>query len=199
MDIGAKCSILAGGKSSRMGTDKAFMKLGDLTVMEFMIDKMSDVFDEIQIIADDTQKFRYFNVDLHEDIFQNFGPLGGIHSALLNSEEENNFIISVDLPLIPVELPEYLYTQLGKEPVVVPTDNGKLQPLCGYYSKKYLPFLEGCLIRASKKDSPSVLRFLEYVGYSKVEVSEMSFYQPEIFMNMNTPEDYDKIKQYLEV
>src|ERR1700758_5454346 len=90
--------VLAGGQSSRMGTDKAFVELGGHTLLERALQTVSAVASEVWILGS-REKFGEFG-DMIEDEFPDHGPLGGIHAALRASCQDLNLILAVDMPFV---------------------------------------------------------------------------------------------------
>src|SRR3982074_2032234 len=126
--------ILAGGKSTRMGTDKAFVTLNGRSLLERMLDVGRSVTADGRITGD-ARKFSHFAPTV-EDVFQDCGPLGGIHAALRASPSELNLILAVDLPLVSTALLQYLITRAQSAPgasATVPHAAGGWQPLCAVY------------------------------------------------------------------
>src|ERR1700736_5864926 len=101
--------ILAGGKSTRMGADKAFVALNGRSLIDRMLDVGQSVTPDVRIIGD-AQKFSQFAPTV-EDVFRDCGPLGGIHAALRASPSELNLILAVDLPLLSTALLQYLISR----------------------------------------------------------------------------------------
>jgi len=77
--------ILSGGKSSRMGSDKALLTVGDETIIERITDLMKSIFSDVHIVTNTPEDYKFLNIPLYEDIFKNKGPLSGIHSGLHHS------------------------------------------------------------------------------------------------------------------
>ncbi len=100
--------ILCGGKSSRMNTDKALLKLGESTIIEIIYNKLKNIFKEVLISANDIEKYKFLNAKIIKDIYTDRGPLAGIHSALKYSESEKIFVTACDIQLVPTELINYL-------------------------------------------------------------------------------------------
>ncbi|MGL5752308.1 MAG: molybdenum cofactor guanylyltransferase, partial [Paraclostridium sp.] len=102
--ISKTLAILAGGKSSRMNyNNKAFLRYKEKSFIEHIINAGRD-FDEIIIIANDKKAYGNYNLKVVEDIFEDKGPLGGIHSALINSKYDKVLCIACDMPLIKREI-----------------------------------------------------------------------------------------------
>jgi len=189
--------ILCGGKSSRMKTNKAFLKLGNIPIIEIMLQKMKQNFDNLILSSNNTELFAYLNVPIVKDIYLNRGPLAGIHSSLSSSSTEKNFIISCDIPLITVELIKYLSEYNSDKKIILPVLKGRIQQLCGVYSKSILVDVEQILkeSQGNNEVKGSIFNLLERVDAEIVDVSSFSSPGDDIFLNMNTPEDYELIKK----
>lgn len=189
--------ILCGGKSSRMKTNKAFLKLGNIPIIEIMLQKMKQNFDNLILSSNNTELFAYLNVPIIKDIYLNRGPLAGIHSSLSSSSTEKNFIISCDIPLITVELIKYLSEYNSDKKIILPVLKGRIQQLCGVYSKSILVDVEQILkeSQGNNEVKGSIFNLLERVDAEIVDVSSFSSPGDDIFLNMNTPEDYELIKK----
>ncbi|MDZ7764936.1 MAG: molybdenum cofactor guanylyltransferase [Melioribacteraceae bacterium] len=137
--------ILSGGKSSRMGEDKALLKVGAKTIIEIMIDKLKPFCNEIIISADETEKYSQFGYKVVPDKFDNSGPLAGIYSSLLESNSERNFIISCDLPLVSQNVIENIINTNSDKEIILPVTTGKYHQLCGVYSQSVLGKAESIL------------------------------------------------------
>jgi molybdopterin-guanine dinucleotide biosynthesis protein A len=194
--------ILAGGKSSRMGTNKSLLKLNGKTVIERVVDLMNSIFEKVIIITNTPEEYDFINLPKYKDIYSYRGPLAGIHSGLKHSNTDKNFIISCDIPLMEKRMIEYIVDCNTVKPITVCKADGFVQQLAGIYSKSVLPLAEKSLkaseeeIRNAdqKKRRCKVLSLLDEAGAEVIEAEELDFYNEYIFHNMNKPEDYKKIK-----
>ena len=192
--------ILCGGKSSRMQKNKALLKLSDKTVIEIVTEKLKSIFNEVLISANDSKQYDFLNLPVVYDIFIGKGPLAGIHSALKYSSTKKNFIISCDMPLISVEFIKYLINLNSEKSILLPKSNRRIQQLCGIYSKSVVDEIEN-IFKLSEKDKNikgSVYELLERASIEFIDVDELNFYNKNIFLNMNSPEDYKLIKNIYE-
>jgi molybdopterin-guanine dinucleotide biosynthesis protein A len=129
-------SILAGGKSTRMGTDKAFVELEGRTLLARSLELTRSVSAAVRIVGS-REKFAPF-APVVEDVFRDCGPLGGIHAALRASQTEINLILAVDMPFVSRAFLEYLIEtarDVRDAIVVVPHCDGGSQPLCAVYRR----------------------------------------------------------------
>ncbi len=189
--------ILCGGKSSRMKTNKALLRLGNMPIIEIMLKKMKQNFDHLILSSNSPELFSYLNVPIVKDIYLNRGPLAGIHSSLSSSSTEKNFIISCDTPLITDDIIKYLSGYPTNKKIILPVLNGRVQQLCGIYLKEIINIAEEILIEAETKSKVkgSIFDLLERVEAEIVDVSSFSSPGADVFLNMNTPEDYELIKK----
>src|SRR5579864_9177416 len=129
--------ILAGGKSSRMGTDKAFLDWAGRPLLAHMVELAKSVTAEVRIVGDPSRFAALAPVV--EDIFPGCGPLSGIHAALMSSDSELNLILGVDLPFLDSGLLNYVASQAAESGaiVTVPSARGHYEPLCAVYRKEF--------------------------------------------------------------
>ena len=138
--------ILAGGKSTRMGVDKAFVPLDGRTLLARALELARGLASDVRIVGD-VAKFGKFG-PVVEDIFQNCGPLGGIHAALRASATDLNLILAVDLPFVAAQFLSYMIEQAGNcssACAVVPRAAGGWQPLCAVYRRSFAEGAETAL------------------------------------------------------
>src|SRR5438128_7298828 len=185
--------ILAGGKSSRMGTDKAFLALGSSTLLERSMALAHAVAGEVLIVGNQKKFSRFGRVV--EDVFRGRGPLGGIHAALKASRTELNLALAVDLPFLQVDFLQYLILQ-GRATTAlatVPRIAGGWQPLCAMYRKEFAIHAENALHQGRNK-----IDLLFTDGKVKVleedELTGLGF-KPEMFRNLNTPEEMERARK----
>ncbi|MCB0747689.1 MAG: molybdenum cofactor guanylyltransferase [Ignavibacteriae bacterium] len=192
--------ILAGGKSSRMGSNKSLLTLNDKTVIEVVVDLMKSIFSKVIIITNASEEYSFLNLPMYRDIYLDMGPLAGIHSALANSATEKNFIISCDMPLMSTEMIKYIISNLSEKSITVCVANGFIEQLAGVYSKSVLPKVEELLKGKLKKlnqtkQKYSVLSLLQPEITEYLQVEKLSIYNKYLFFNMNNVEDYKSIIQ----
>ncbi len=180
--------ILAGGKSSRMGTDKAFLALNGRTLLARALDLTRSITPEVRIVGD-RARFSPF-APIVEDIFPNCGPLGGIHAALHSSSTDLNLILAVDLPFASLALLQYLISHAQAAPqalVTVARTSEGWQPLCAIYRRDFAEVAEQALKQGRYK-----INMLFEEGKTRVisqEELEQAGFATRIFQNLNTPED----------
>lgn len=182
--------ILAGGKSTRMGTDKAFVTLDGRTLLARSLDLVRSVTADVRIVGD-AGKFGPF-APVVEDVFRDCGPLGGIHAALRASREDLNLILAVDLPFVSLALLQYLITRARSSPaaVTVAQSGGGWQPLCAIYRREFADVAEAAL-RAGrcKIDALFDPSRTQVIGEDELEIVGFA---PRIFRNLNTRSELEE-------
>jgi molybdopterin-guanine dinucleotide biosynthesis protein A len=142
--------VLAGGRSSRMGTDKAFLRFDGETLLDRALAVTRAVCNEVAIVGD-AAKFADCGSAQREsvvaDIFSGCGPLGGIHAALVYSTAELNLMLAVDMPFVSADLLAFLFVaaENGDADVTVPRAARGLQPLCAVYRRDFAAIAEAAL------------------------------------------------------
>jgi molybdopterin-guanine dinucleotide biosynthesis protein A len=188
--FGVTAFILAGGKSSRMGSDKAFLPLGGETLLAKALRVARSVTEEVRIVGD-AEKFSGFG-RVVEDVYRDQGPMGGIHAALSASSTDLNLILAVDLPFVEANFLRYLLSRARESGAMVtlPRAAQHLQPLCAIYQRTFAVVAEDSL-RNGKNKIDSLFARVQTCVIEEEEVVRGGF-SPAIFRNLNTPDDLEK-------
>jgi molybdopterin-guanine dinucleotide biosynthesis protein A len=186
--------ILSGGKSSRMGEDKAFLPFPDKPLIEIVIDKLKLIFKELLIITDKPEHYKKYNVKIFKDEFSERGPLGGIYTGLIHSQNKYNFVIACDMPFLNLELINYLIQKINNYDLVSFKYKGKIEPLFAIYSKNCISAIEKQL---QDKDF-KITNFFSKVKVKIIEEKEALKYDPQglSFISINTSDEYQKYKNF---
>jgi molybdopterin-guanine dinucleotide biosynthesis protein A len=191
-EFGVTAFILAGGKSSRMGSDKAFVRIGDETLLSRALKAAQSLGGEIRIVGD-ARKFAAFG-RVVEDVYPERGPLGGIHAALVSSGTELNLMVAVDLPFIAPEFLKYLLARARESNamIMVPQAGGRLQPLCATYRRGFAEIAEEALARGENK----IDALFDRVETRVIEEAELvqARFSADMFRNLNTPGDLEQAR-----
>jgi molybdopterin-guanine dinucleotide biosynthesis protein A len=187
--------VLAGGKSSRMGRDKAFMQVGGRTLLAQVLELANRATGNAWIVGG-KEKFAAFGPVI-EDTFPGQGPLAGIHAALAETRTELNLMIAVDMPFVRADFLDYLAAQASESAavVVVPRTNIGFQPLCAVYRRAFADVAERSL-RAGKN---KVDRLFSEVKTRVIEPEELEQggFGDEMFRNLNTGKDWQEATEKL--
>jgi molybdopterin-guanine dinucleotide biosynthesis protein A len=186
--------VLAGGRSSRMGTDKAALLLNGRTLLEHAIGMVGAVTGEPVFILGSRQLYASYG-EVIEDHYPGCGPLAGIHAALSRSHTRFNLIIAVDTPFLSPEFLQHMTRRaIESEAVVtVPEIAGYTQPLCAVYSREFLPIAEKALKSGSFKIVPLFPKEKTCI-VTEAELARFAF-NAEMFENLNTPEDMKRARR----
>ncbi len=189
--------ILAGGLSSRMGSNKALLPLDGSTVLEHVASAIAPAVSRVIVAAGpNANAYQALGYTCVEDGYPGKGPLAGLHAALEASETEWNLACACDMPLVQPSL----FTTLQRlavsdktHPAMVPRLEGRVHPLVGIYHIDVLPSLEQCLI----EDRLRVTRWLEEIGCRYVEAEDLEKAgirdAAAQLINMNTMQEYQDL------
>jgi molybdopterin-guanine dinucleotide biosynthesis protein A len=189
--------ILAGGKSTRMGADKAFLEFEGRTLLARALALARSVTSDVRIVGN-TANFSSF-APVVEDVFPGCGPLAGIHAALRASSAELNLMLAVDMPFVPEELLRYLIRRAQETAAVVtvPLAGGGWQPLCAVYRREFAEVAETALRQGRYKIDP-LFGVIKSLAIEEEELLQAGF-SPDAFRNLNTPADIDLAENEIRV
>jgi molybdopterin-guanine dinucleotide biosynthesis protein A len=184
--------VLAGGKSTRMGRDKAFLPWADGTLLSHALKVLVAVTPNLRIVGD-ANKFASFGIAI-EDVYRDRGPLGGIHTALASTATDLNLMLAVDLPLIEPEFLQFLVgvARSSDATVTVPRAEGVSQPLCAVYRKDFAQPAEQAL-RAGKNKIDALFANVKTRIIEADELAGAGF-SVTMFRNLNTPEEWQGVQ-----
>jgi molybdenum cofactor guanylyltransferase len=185
--------ILAGGKSTRMGTDKAFVTFEGRTLLARALDLARSVTPNVRLVGrpGDAAKFQSDALFV-EDIFQGCGPLAGIHAALRATKSEFNVMLAVDVPFVSRELLEFLIfrARSRKAVVTVAEAGGRLHPLSAVYRPAFAAMAEQEL-RAGRYRIDSLFGEVRAQIVPESELQSAGF-SAAMFLNLNTREELEQ-------
>src|SRR3990172_12713979 len=181
--------ILAGGKSRRMGRNKALLDFGGRSIIEHTVDLFKSIFPEVILVTNTPEEYANLGIKIVTDIFPGKGSLGGIYTGLFHSSHDYSFIASCDMPFLKRELIEFLIGLKDGYDVVVPRLKDGHEPLHAVYSKRCLKPIKSMI----NKGDLRIIGFYPEVKVREVSEEELAPFNPEpsSFMNINTPEDYE--------
>ena len=187
--------VLAGGQSTRMGADKAFVQLEGCTLLAHALALAKSVTPDVRIVGS-PEKFAAFG-EVVEDEFPQHGPLAGIHAALRASSSELNLMLAVDMPFVEVPFLEYLFQEAARHEsamVTIPRATGAWQTLCAVYRKPFADLAEQALRQGKNKIDP-LFRDIEMRIVEEHELTQQNF-SPEMFRNLNTLEELKQASKH---
>jgi len=180
--------ILAGGKSRRMGTDKALLIFQGKTLLEHMI-KLINPFCNNIAISGQNPDYSIFGVEMVPDLYSGCGPIAGIYSSLNHSECDWNLLIGVDVPFVNEELFLSLISNIGEYDCIIPEHTSGVEPLIGIYHRRALPVIEEMIKAGDFKLS----KLLSKLNTKYLDCNYLIKKYPRLFININRLEDYQSI------
>jgi molybdopterin-guanine dinucleotide biosynthesis protein A len=186
-------AILAGGRSERMGRDKALMPFLGRPLILRIIDRLRSLTDDLFVMTDRPADYAFPGIPIHSDLEPGRGALGGLTSSLMTARNPFVAIAACDMPFASPSLFEYerdLMTASGAD-VVIPSTGAGLEPLHAVYRRATcLPVLQVELEAGGRK----VIAWLPKVKTQILSLEVTRGYDPQglAFWNLNTPEDFRK-------
>ncbi len=183
--------ILAGGRSSRMGTDKGLMLFHERPLVTHVIEVLRSI--DIQKILIITQHGAYeqFGYPCYPDLVQDKGPLGGIYAGLIHSAEEKNLVLACDMPFLTKELLSGIIHAIGHEDALIAEHKGKAEPLCSVYSSTCIPHFRTML----DNDQLKITDALQGMNTRSINFDDQPWFKGNEFSNLNTPDELNKHQQ----
>ncbi len=181
-------AILAGGKSSRMGTDKGLLLINEKNMVERIAELLKPFVSELIIISNG-HNYDYLGYKIYHDLIKDCGPMGGMYTALAKSKTEKNFIISCDMPFVSPEIIESIIKNSDNCQVAIPLHAEGVEPLCGVYDKSCISKFEELLENKKWKLKDA----LKHFALKQIPMKETIFVS-HCFTNINTPAEYEKVK-----
>ncbi|NOG84597.1 MAG: molybdenum cofactor guanylyltransferase [Candidatus Scalindua sp. SCAELEC01] len=185
--------ILAGGKSSRMGRNKALLKIEGTSFIERQIALLHELFDDIIISANTPSEYAFLPIPVIKDLYPEKGPLGGIYTGLIESSSPYTFFLACDMPFVELPLIRHLKGLTSGVDAVVPKSERGLEPLHAFYSKKCIEPIKKALDHSNLR----IISFFSEVSVKIVELDSLSSSQTlkESITNLNTRDDYESAKK----
>ncbi len=186
----ATAIIMAGGGSSRMGTDKSMLPIKGQSMIEAICEQLRGSFDQILISADEVDKFAFLGFEVVPDKVPEQGPLMGIASALEASANELNFVVACDIPKINLSCVNRMLTEAleNQADIVVPTTGKeKYEPLFAIYRKSALKAINKALSSGKRKITDV---------FTLCTVKHIELDDTDWLVNLNTMADYEEFQKH---
>jgi len=189
------CAILAGGTSSRMGSNKALLPYRGGRFIEAIHRQMAALFREVLLVTNTPELFDFLPCRKVPDLIPGLGALSGIHSGLHHSSTPHVFVVACDMPHLNPGLIRHLASLAEGSDVVIPETGKGLEPLHAIYGKNTLRPMEEALHAGKGR----IVSFFDKARIRKVTREEVSRFDPafQSFRNINTPEDYFRFRERL--
>jgi molybdopterin-guanine dinucleotide biosynthesis protein A len=185
--------ILAGGKSSRMGSDKCFLMFDGLSLIERAVNLLGAVFPTVVVLSGKQRELAFLGVPILPDIKKECGPLGGIHAAFVHTGAARLFVLACDMSFVSADLIRHIVA-CERSSATIPTMNGRVQPLCALYARDCLPAIE----RALEEKRFKVRDVLDDLHPTLVALTpDLSFFSPDLLDNLNEPHDVERALRFV--
>jgi molybdenum cofactor guanylyltransferase len=200
---------LTGGMNIRFGGEnKAFVKIGNQTILEKIVSTFNDFFNESLLITNQPDHYLAYDMPIFTDVFPIRSPLCGIHAGLFYAKTPYIFVAACDIPFLKKEMVQTIIREIesGYEVIIPETEKG-LEALCAVDSKRCLPIIERQLKEqiaaigetANPKERKlvrglKIQRFFDKVRTKRIPEKTLRKADPDLvsFFNVNRPEDYEK-------
>lgn len=183
--------ILVGGKSRRMGRDKAFLQIAGKPLFERVLEVFRESFDRLLLVGDRAERFARFGLPVLPDIYPG-SALGGLYTGLLHAETEYIFVSSCDLPFPNREILLFLCSLRNGFDAVVPNTAQGFEPLFAVYAKGCLGPMRDLLESGDR----CVFNFYPQVRVRYLQGEELALLDRggRSFVNINSPEEFEKLR-----
>ncbi len=180
--------ILSGGKSSRMGLNKAFLEIDGERLIDRVVRQFKSLFPEVILVTNEPLLYLDQDIPLVSDIYKRKGPLGGLYAGLYYASYEYAFLCACDMPYLNVEFIRYMTEGMDGYDIVVPETSEGYFPLHAVYSRRCLPGIKNLLERGDRLKMTGCFRGMRVFF---VPESVIRTYDPDgtMLLNINTEED----------
>jgi molybdopterin-guanine dinucleotide biosynthesis protein A len=188
--------ILAGGKSRRMGQDKAFLPFGQGLLIERVIEVIQQVTADVILITNTPEQYQRFGMPMFSDVIPDAGSLGGIYTGLASAKTPYSLCLACDMPFVKPDFLCFLCDMAAEADVIIPRNVEDFQPLCAVYS----PACREPIRQKIEAGRLKITGFFDQVRVRVIDGELLARYDPHdiMFFNANTPEEYAKAQRMLE-
>lgn len=185
--------ILAGGKSSRFGSNKALAMLSGQPMLGHVADIIEPLFSEHILVTNSPEEYSFISWNTTPDIYPGAGPLAGIHAALSKVKSEKIFVVGCDMPFLQPEVISFICNQYKDSDVVIPETRHGLEPLHALYHKTCLAQISADLQAGQRR----LHFFLKQVKTTVIPWRDIAAIDPQqdSFQNINHQHDLQTSNQ----
>jgi len=184
--------ILAGGKSSRFGSNKALACWSEKgSILDNIIDKVQPLCHAVALSVKNPEDYRDITLEKFSDIMKEKGPMGGLYSALFHSSTEWVMLLACDMPLVEPKILKYMLGIRTWAPVIVPCVHGRFEPLHALYHRSLIPIVKNLLERDKLKMTDLFDLVPKYLVREKEIIQAAG--SLKCLANINTPSEFRKL------
>lgn len=182
-------AILTGGKSSRLGRDKALLPMNGKPLAVHMHTLLADLFPEVILIGHSRPELEIMGLTSIPDLIPGKGVLGGIYTALHVCKTPYVFVAAADMPFLTPSLITGILAYRHRADAVIPSGPKGMEPLCAVYSKT----CSGTIKQSIGRNTLKIMEALNGLKVLSPEIGPKDS-EPDPFFNINHPEDLKKLK-----
>jgi molybdenum cofactor guanylyltransferase len=189
--VNVSAAIMAGGKSRRMGRDKAWLDLGDgRPIVRRVIDVARQVADETFLVAND-ERFFALGLPVVPDRFPDGGVLGAIATGLAAAAHDRVVVVACDMPFLQADVLRFLIERCDGWDAVVPKVGEELETLHAVYTRACVAPIERALAAGGRR----VTSFFADVRVRTIGEADLRDLDPDLrsVTNVNTPEELARV------
>ena len=182
--------ILAGGKSSRYGSNKALVEVDGVRLIDRAVRVMKAVFKDVIILTNTPADYAFLDLPMVEDIIKSLGPIGGIYTGLEIMPGEAGFFVACDMPFLNEALLRHMVAVRSDFDAVVPRMGWMLEPLHAIYTRECLPVIKSSI----DSHDYQILKCFQKFRIKFLDEEELRAFDPQLrsFFNINQPKDLPK-------
>jgi molybdenum cofactor guanylyltransferase len=179
--------ILAGGRSMRFGSNKAFAELGGVPLIERVVAVLGSVFEKQILITNNPNDYAFLGLPMYEDIIKGIGPLGGIYTGLERMSDDMGFFVACDMPFLNESLIRHITGMRDGVDAVIPRIDLKMEPLHSIYSKACIPAIRELI----ESGECMINRFYQRIKIRFMDEWEIKRFDPlaRTFININRTDE----------
>jgi molybdopterin-guanine dinucleotide biosynthesis protein A len=179
--------ILAGGKSSRYGSNKALVKVNGARLIERAVAAMKTVFEQVILVTNTPDDYAFLELPMVQDLIKGLGPIGGIYTGLETISEKAGFFVACDMPFLQEGLLRHMVDVREDFDAVIPRMDWMIEPLHALYTKNCLPVIQASI----EAHEYQIVKCLQQLRVRYVEREELLAFDPKLlsFFNINEPKD----------
>ena len=178
---------MAGGKSSRYGSNKALAEMKGIRLIDRVVGAMASIFPRLILVTNIPQEYAYLQIPMFEDLIKGLGPIGGIYTGLNSMSDPAGFFVACDMPFINPELVLRMIGMGNDYDAVVPRVDWMIEPLHAVYAKSCLPFIKASI----EAEEYQIIKVYDRIRVRYVDEKEIKAIDPgfKTFFNVNRPEE----------
>ena len=185
--------ILAGGQSSRMGTDKAMLEIEGKPLIRHVYDILAALFPSPLLITNSPERYSFLNCPTAADLYPGEGSLAGIHAALTHAPTDLVFLVACDMPYVSPDVIRFLCSLSDGFDAVVARSPDGMEPLHAIYRSRCLPVIEQMLRQGKKRIKDALDRVnTRYVTWDELAGLPGA---EQTFLNLNTPDEFARFSR----